>query len=256
MSDEKLPTDPSTTEIPPAAPTDSASTSAPVKPDWWAALDTADAKELAKHPSVSGLAGTLAEKQAKKAVEKAKAEWEAESARKDAERAAREEAQRLEYLRVNDRDAFADEVGRKNVAETTARMQADKHLSELRQAAAEIISDLGLDDEDIADLAGKQMGATPDEGFRLYVKELNQRALAKHAPAAIEKQMADWKKQMEAAARAAILAEMNGDEPSPDVSAGKAPIAPKGAKALADQKTYESLGKTPQERFAAVLGSR
>lgn len=256
MSDESK-TVPSTSAEPvPSPSTDQGATSPPARPEWWATLESADQKDLAKHPIVSGLVGTLAERQSKKAVERARAEWEAESARKDAERAAQAEEQRLENLRVNQPLDFADEVGRKKATDNIAKMQADKHLSELRQAALEIINDLGLEDSDLEDLKGKQMGATPDEGFRLYVKELNQRALAKHAPAAIEKQMADWKKQMEAAARAAILAEMNGTEPSPDVSAGKPPIAPKGAAALADQKTYESLGKTPQERFAAVLGSR
>lgn len=256
MSDESTKTVPSTSaEAVPEASTDSGDASTPARPDWWAALEKADKKELAKHPIVSGLVGTDLERKTKKAVERALAERETVYAQREAERAAQAEEQRLEALRQNAPLDFADEVGRKKAAENVAKMQADKQLSELRQTAMEMIDDLGLDESDIAPLAGKQMGSTPMEGFKLYVKALHDIAMQKGAKGAVEKEWMNLQKTMEDAARAKILAEINGDEPSPDVGGGKAPAAPRGAKVLNDQKTFESLGKTHKERIDAAFAA-
>lgn len=253
MADETQAVSTTSAEVVPEPSTVPSERPAPAKPGWWTDLETADPKELAKHPIVAGLAGTMHERKMANAVARALVERDAQYAQKDAERAAEAERQRLASLPDYE---YRQEVHQKEQADATARMQADKQLMDLRQTAMEIIDELGLDESDIAPLSGKQMGATPLEGFKLYVKELNAIALAKGAKSAVEKEMTNWQKSIEDAARAKALAEINGSEPSPDVGGGKAPAAPRGAKALSDQKTYESLGKTPLERYRAVVGSR
>ncbi len=259
MADQIDPGKPSTDAEQPLPETPQETPSVTPEPlDWRAALETADPKEVAKHPLVSGIAGTLAERQAQKAIQKALAERDAADAAKAKAAAdqATAEAERQRQLQLARDEPYklADEFIQRDSQTRADEARQQAEVAMLRQNAEKLIRDFGLDENDIKPIQGKTWPGTPFEGYNAFVKELSDIALHKGAQAAVDKHMTDWKAKIEEATRAAVLAETNGQEPAPDVSAGKAPAPRKAEQIIASQSEYEKAGKTPLERWHAIMG--
>lgn len=196
--------------------------------DWRTGLDAADPEELRKHPKVAGIAGRLAESLAKKEAEKLREQIEAEvTAKVQADLDAKAEEDRLRKLKEEDPLGYLDEVDRKqaekDAAEAKAREEAEKE-SKLKEStrgeAGAVVSRFQskLPVEVQKQLSGKLYEGTWDQGYEAYLQDVVDLTMA-HREAELKQK---WEREELPNLKRRVLAEVNGDEPSPEVNDGKA----------------------------------
>lgn len=171
-------------------------------PDWREVIRGVDPKELLSDPRIGGIVGSRLEAERRRAIQEAEA---------------RQNDERLKALRREDPEAYVKEVE----AQEQQRAQAGQVVSGIHARVLNLVAT--LPDEVKAPLSGKNYPGTYDEGVFAYTRDLMEAYAAHREKTAVAKAEQRWDKEKREAIRKEILAEINGDEPSPDTTRGSAP---------------------------------
>jgi hypothetical protein len=179
---------------------------APAAPDWRELVERIDPKELLQHPRIGGIVGSRLEAERRRAAQEAEAHVQA-----------RQQDEQLERLRREDPTAYAEEVGRRR--DESARQ--GQVLSGIHARIATWASTLPPEVQQR--VSGKTYPGSYEDGVLAYTREVADLLTEHRVAEAVARERKQWEKDVRAAIRKEVLAEVNGGEPSPDTAGGGAP---------------------------------